>query len=148
LNKHIFSEFSKKYSCESADRVVSLESLVVSETKLKYEFPVSYREFVLEHGAAYCPDLLDLVVERELELPDIQEFILVSELHSTNEIYWSGGMSSEYIAFASDSMGNMFCFKRLCADEVYYFDHEFCEIESFELSFPKLLTLYLEISNA
>lgn len=148
MNKQIFSEFSKKYSCESPNRLVSLETLAVSETKLKYEFPGSYREYVLEHGATYCPDLLNLVVEHEVELPDIQEFILVSELPYTNEIYWSGGMPAEYIAFASDCMGNMFCFKRLCADEVYYFDHDFCEIESFELSFPKLLALYLEIINA
>jgi hypothetical protein len=148
LNKQIFGEFSKKYGCELPGRVVSPESLAVSETKLKYEFPVSYREYVLEHGATYCPDLLSLIVERELELPDIQEFILVAELPSANAISWSGGMPAEYVAFASDCMGNIFCFNRLGADDIYYFDHDLCEIESLELSFPKLLTLYIEVSNA
>lgn len=147
MNKQIFNEFSKRYGCELPNRSVTYDDLAVSEAKLKYAFPASYREYVLAHGATYCPDLLSLIVEREIAFPDIQEFILVAELPSANTMYWTGGMPVEYIAFASDCMGNMFCFNRLGAEDIYYFDHEWCEIRDLELSFPKLLTLYIEMSN-
>jgi len=150
VSKLIFSEFSKRFSREPQGREALPQDLSVAETQLQYTFPASYREYLLEHGATFSPDILDLVVEIGLDIPDIQEFILVTELKSANEMYWAGGMPTEYIAFASDCMGNMFCFNRQAknSDIVHMFDHDSCAMESLEISFPLLLNSYVEASNA
>ena len=150
MTKEIYKEFAIIFSQETAGREASREAIAEVESKLGYVFPASYKEYVLEYGATFVPDILDLVVEQELDLPDMQEFVLISELVSANEMYWSGGMPKGYVSFASDSMGNMFCFLRSeeSTDQIHFFDHDFCEVTDLEVSLVELFKLYIVAKNA
>lgn len=149
MTKEIFREFANTFSQEAVGREATPEAISEVETKLGYVFPAAYKEYVVEFGATYVPDILDIVVEKELDLPDIQEILLVSELVSTNEMYWSGGMPKDYVGFASDSMGNMFCFRKAqeLSDQIYYFDHDFGEVTGLEVTLSELFSLYIAAGN-
>jgi|WetSurMetagenome_2_1015567.scaffolds.fasta_scaffold397630_1 hypothetical protein len=66
-------------------------------------------------------------------------------------MYESGGMAPGFLAFASDGSGNRFLFRLSdCISPntdvpVFFFDHDFCEIDEFEDSFSDLLNQYMKV---
>jgi hypothetical protein len=63
-------------------------------------------------------------------------------------------MSEQLVEFASDSMGNLFCFRRVAPDspraddaEVWFFDHEFCRDSKVADSFDAWLLSYLKLKR-
>ena len=62
------------------------------------------------------------------------------------------GMPEGFICFASDCMGNMFCFKiDECKDKqeagIWFFDHDFCEIEKIFNNFNEWLEAYIALAT-
>jgi hypothetical protein len=122
------------------------------EQALRTVLPESYIAFIKTQGAVFTPSLLDLVVERNSELRDIRQILPVHEAARNTKLYWSGGMSEDLIGFASDCMGNMFCFRRFPPDtprpddaEVWLFDHDYCRNEKCASSFDEWLSSFLKL---
>ena len=110
-------------------------------------FPESYRAFMKSHGGAYTPDLLNLIVERQLDYPDLQNIEPLKEVIEGTEAYWSGGMPENLVSFGSDCMGNALCFERTTSTRddtpVQFFDHEFVKAYEIAASFDALLERFL-----
>lgn len=78
----------------------------------------------------------------------------LAEVREGTKSYRSAGMPEHLIGFASDSMGNLFCFRRVTpasprADdaEVWFFDHEFCGESRVASGFDEWLLSYLRLKE-
>lgn len=143
-----FQSFVSRYNkSQSTDKPTSGDIERVQH-ELGVVFPEKYKEFIMSFGSVYTPEILDVIVDNKVEQHDIQEFKKTNDLVQLNKQYWSAGMPDEYVAFASDSMGNMFCFKRsdLATKtedvKIYFFDHDFVKVSTAANSFVELLDSY------
>jgi hypothetical protein len=86
--------------------------------------------------------LLDAIVDRSLDIHCLGDFyapaVIVEQTLAWREI----GMPEHLIAFASDGMGNMFCFDRnrlisgaSNSEAILFFDHDFGTVEVVALDF-------------
>ena len=105
------------------------------EAALKTVLPASYRTFITSWGEAFTPSLLTLIVNKELNLFDVQNIPLPRRAVEDTQLYWSGGMPSHLVGFANDCMGNLFGFARLKPDSarpsdapILVFDHDANEV--------------------
>ena len=118
-------------------------TLADGEARLSVRFPESYRAFMKSYGGAHTPDLLTLIVARQLNHPDLHKIEPLNEMIEATEVYWAGGMPQNIVSFGSDCMGNAFCFERITNPRddapVQFFDHEFVEVPEVAASFDALL---------
>ena len=132
----------------------SEDDLRYMETELNTVLPDSYRMFAKDYGEAYTPELLDIIVDKELDLFDVQNISLPRESVDNTKAYWSAGMPTDFIGFGSDCMGNLFGFKRLEPPAsrppdapVFVFDHDFVEVKPVASSFITFLENYVSAAD-
>jgi hypothetical protein len=124
------------------------------ERELATVLPKSYVTFMQSQGSVYTPSLLSLIVDGEHEQWDVTSISKVAEVIEGTRGYWSAGMPEELVGFASDSMGNLFCFRRVDAGspraddaEVWFFDHDFCSDSKVAESFDEWLLSYIKLKR-
>ena len=124
------------------------------EQELATVLPHSYITFMETHGPVNTPSLLSLIVDGEHEMWDVMIIFKIADVIEGTKGSWSAGMSEQLVAFASDSTGNLFCFRRVSpssprADdaEVWFFDHEFCSDSKVADSFDAWLKNYLKLKR-
>src|SRR5512143_553791 len=124
--------------------------LVFMEAALDTVLPASYCAFITSWGEAFTPSLLTLIVNKQLDLFDVQNIPLPREAVEDTKAYWSGGMPTDLIGIASDCMGNMFGFARLAHGSprppdapVLVFDHEANEVFQVAPSFEAFLQAFI-----
>ena len=149
------STFVARFAAEgmSPRASISDDELNHAEVALGVKFPEAYREFAVTFGAVWTPIILESIPEDTTEeYFDVQQFTPGAELVQANELYWSGGMSSDLIGFANDCMGNLFCFRRedIDADRpddcpVWLFDHDYCSERQFMDTFDFFIARYLSL---
>ncbi|WP_288410369.1 SMI1/KNR4 family protein [uncultured Sphingomonas sp.] len=116
---------------------ISPSGLDAAERELGAQLPADYRDAVLQAGLPRPTiALLDAIVDGEISLRDVSEFLAPSEIVENTHASRGGGMPQQLIVFATDCVGNMFCFdaERLranAADQaaIWFFDHDFCTVE-------------------
>jgi hypothetical protein len=125
------------------------------ERELGTALPQSYLTFIQTHGSVRTPSLLSLIADGEHESGDLMVICEIAEVIKGTRGYWSAGMSDQLIGFASDSMGNLFCFRRVEPGshrmddaEVWFFDHEFCKVKKIADGFDAWLFSYLKLKRA
>lgn len=153
MGNDIIRKFVEIWGVEQDPKFASTDDIASAEKELGFALPEEYVELVTKYGSVYCPNLLDEIVDLEAEIPDVQNFSLPSEMIEQTQMYTKAGMPVGFLAFASDCMGNMFCFKvsELNNSEVagiWFFDHDFCEIEKINENFNEWLSSYIELSAA
>ena len=146
--------FVTEYSRPPITPIAVPQDAAKTEAELSTVLPQSYLDFLQMHGAPFTPDILGLIVDRGDDMPDIREFLTDDEVVRNSRLYWSGGMSDALIGFASDSMGNMFCFRRQPKGaarpddaEVWFFDHDFCTEHKVADSFDELIQAYVALKR-
>ena len=153
MGNDTIKKFVEIWGAEHDSKFASTEDIDSAEQHLGFVLPKEYIELVTKYGDVYCPDLLDEIVDTEADIPDVQNFSLPSEMIEQTEMYIQGGMPDGFLDFASDCMGNMFCFKvaelkNSEAAGIWFFDHDFCEIEKINENFNEWLSSYIELSAA
>jgi cell wall assembly regulator SMI1 len=125
-----------------------------AERELATVLPKSYITFMQTQGAVQTPSLLSLIVDGEHQQWDVMAISEITELIEGTKGYWSAGMSEKLVGFATDSMGNLFCFRRVAPEtpraedaEVLFFDHEFCSDSKVADSFDEWLLSYLKLKK-
>lgn len=114
---------------DSAPEPVSKGELERAEYRLDMRLPADYRTAVLQVGLPRLTiALLDAIVDRELNLKDVSDFLNPAEIVSVTEDWRDLGLPEELVAFATDCMGNLFCFSSIVEADgsvpVFYFDHD------------------------
>jgi hypothetical protein len=112
-----------------ANAAADLDALV---TEFGTRFLLAYRKFLERFGPVGTnSDLLHLIVEKELDLSDISEFYAPGTIRSQTLGWRDRGLPEDFLAFAGDCQGNLFCFALVQPSEgrpanaaVWYFDHD------------------------
>lgn len=153
----IQSAFVRLFADAKKQHAVTESDVLQAENELATTFPRSYLDFITTYGAVWTPSILDLVTGGESEVPpegaswDVLQFLAGSELVEAAQGYWSGGMESILVPFASDSMGNVFGFRRGIVQSrpddgpVLFFDHDFCKIHEEAASFDAWLSSFIRL---
>ena len=148
--------FVSELHCEAwhPSTPATMNEIVQMESELDTRLPAAYVAFMLVHGAVYTPDILDLIVDREVDMADLQNIEPIREAIAGTKACWSAGNPHDLLGIGGDSGGNMFCFKRYPANAerpddlpVWFFDHEFVESYEVSPSFDQWLLSYIKLEN-
>jgi len=147
----VFEKYSDRFNKSSDSKPASNEDVIRIEKALEILLPTDYKQFLQEQGDVWTPDILDIIVDKEIDLNDVQQFWDSERIIYDKQNEWTSKVSVDIIPFASDCMGNIFAFKtsdlktqRATAD-IYFFDHDFDIVEKVSDSFTKWLDNYNEI---
>lgn len=130
------------------------EDLLASvEQRLGVRFPIDYREAVLSVGLPWPTiALLDAIVERELDVHSLSELFSPQEIIEDTIAWRALGMPEQLIAFASDDLGNKFCFDANRLREggtdgyaIWFFDHDFGSVDQIAESFDAWISAFCVI---
>jgi cell wall assembly regulator SMI1 len=135
---------------EYPPRPISEDGLRSVEAHFGFTFPSDYRRDVLRWGlVSPTSALLDAIVDRELDLPDLSRLKDPTEMVASTEAWREMGLPHGLVAFASDCAGNLFCFDatRSASSEapVIYFDHDFGTTRAVAPSFSAWIEAYCAI---
>jgi SMI1/KNR4 family protein SUKH-1 len=155
---NIYDQFVSKWSTASTSSPErgpeSSESLQRIEKSLAVTLPKAYVDFMLSVGEVWTPDILDCIVDQEVEMPDIQNMLSFEQAERTTRAWQEITLPENMFAFATDCMGNMFCFDTnscvaaRCDDlPVFLCDHELGTTEVVADSFVTLLAKYVELEE-
>lgn len=131
--------------------IVSEEALEHVEREFGFRFPTDYRSAVLELGLPRPTiDLLDAIVDRELDLSDVSDFLGPSDIIAITRDWRTLGLPENFVAFATDCMGNLFCFATDSdADEtapVFFFDHDQKSVDIIARSFTDWIGKFCSVA--
>ena len=109
--------------------VVTEDELARAEGRLQTRLPADYRNALLEFGLPRPTiELLNAIVNRQLGLRDVSDFLTPAEMVTVTEDWRDLGLPEGLMAFATDCMGNLFCFPTQtdASDKlpVVFFDHD------------------------
>ena len=127
---------------EYAPDAVSEDEIKRAEGRLETRLPTDYRNAVLQFGLPRPTiELLDTIVNRQLDLRDVSDFLAPSDMVTVTEDWREMGLPEELVAFARDSMGNLFCFPTrtdVCSEvPIYFFDHDNGDVDVVAPSFGR-----------
>ena len=129
---------------------VSCEQLREVESRLGQLLPKSYVDAVAVHSLPSATGaLLDAIVQEKADVPDVNGFFSPTEISEVSIAWRPMGLPDQFVAFADDCQGNLFCFElhrgnteRLIDAAVWHFDHERGTSEALYLSFESWLQAY------
>jgi hypothetical protein len=121
------------------------------EAQFQFKLPLDYRSEVLRAGLPrLTASLLHSVVEANSDVHAVSEFFDPMSMIKSTNTWRKMGLSSSLVAFASDDMGNLFCFdgsqKKNEASAVWFFDHDFETNEPIASSFTAWIEKFCDIN--
>ena len=144
LHRHFIERFQR----EEKTQAVSSTAIEQIASMLNVLLPASYRDFLETYGPVYTPDILDLIILRNVRLADIQQFQSIEDVIDSSQSIEAKGC----LAFATDCSGNLFCFKSLSntlpsPDDapVWLFDHETGKASKVASSFDTWLSNFTQL---
>ena len=151
LKMEIFNKFSTRFDKNDALEKASESDIENVKKELKIILPNDFKLFLTQYGNIYTPDIIDIIIDKEIDLNDVQEFWTTEKIIYDKQNEWTAQLNPDLIPFASDSMGNIFAFltsdlkekKESCA--VYFFDHDFDTVEKIAPSFSEWIDNYNRI---
>ena len=129
-----FELFIKKWGSVSyPPKSVGADALAEIEGYFGSPFPHAYKSAALTHGLpSITAALLNSIVDRELDVCSIGSFLKPNEIIPITEGYRRAGMPNDFVGFATDGGGNLHGFRvrnGVLAPEVWFFDHDFLEVD-------------------
>jgi hypothetical protein len=146
----LHAQFAAHFHCGEPPQTYPELALDAIEQALDTALPLSYRQFILRVGPVSTPAILERLVARQLDHPDLNHLLSPDEVIKNTRGYWAAGMPGNVIGIASDSMGSMFGFMRMSRKEihpddlpVWFFDHDYRTLRKQADSFDALLGWYV-----
>ena len=115
------------------------------ESKLALTLPDTYKYLIATYGLLHTPNVLTKTCHLNVEISNVRDFLSLGDVASLSELYEMSGMPKGHILFASDSNGDMFCFKRSDCEShqedmpVWFFDRQLNTVEKVSNSFSEWL---------
>ncbi len=103
----------------------TLSEVRLIENRIGVTFPETFREFALKNnGAKFAEAVVGTTSQnRDEYIIELREFVPLCEISLID----MGTPNDALVAFASDSCGNHFVFRRTDMEAVYFWDHEIDE---------------------
>lgn len=146
----LYYRFARQFALDRMEPLGPCDDASINriEDALETILPCSYREFLTRCGPLFVPHLSDSIENTELGINLVREFFTPEEVVRDTQLYWSGGMPSDFIGIASDFCGNMFGFRRekARADDlpILFFDKDFVNVNQDADTFDSWLTRFLD----
>lgn len=136
---------------ESTPDPVGEDELDAVEARLRTRLPADYREAMIQSGLPRLTiDLLGTIVDRQLDVRDVNDFLPPAEIVTLTEAWRELGLPEELVAFATDCVGNLYCFPtgetEGRSQPVFFFDHENREVEAVAPSFAAWIDEFCGLS--
>jgi hypothetical protein len=130
---------------------VDAGALESAERRLRTRLPSDYRDAILEFGLPRPTiKLLDAICDRELDQHDVSEFLGPEEIIEATEGWRDLGLPEELVAFATDCMGNLFCFpvdqNASSRQPVFLWDHDSKAVDTVASSFSAWMDDFCRIA--
>lgn len=121
------------------------------ERRLQTSLPTDYNTAMLEYGLPRPTiELLDTICDRQLDLRDVSDFLGPDEMVKVTCEWRDLGLPVELFAFATDCMGNLFCF---ASDPngggvrpVLFWNHDSKEVETVAPSFSSWIKDFCRVA--
>lgn len=114
---------------------VEKDDIFCVENRIGSKLPNSYVRFCQTYNGAKLRDAqISIAEDNQYE---VRSFTPVDTLGVSNVEFWD----DNFVAFANDSGGNFFVFKKPDLDAVYFWDHETDNLEFLCSTFEEFLTL-------
>ena len=132
-----------------APAAVSEAELKEAERRLQARLPADYRSAVLQFGLPRpTSELLEAIAARELNLRDVSDFLSPTEMATLTEDWRDLGLPEEFVAFATDCMGGLFCFSTNGGSEtpVLFFEHDSGDVDVIAPSFVRWIDEFCAVA--
>ncbi len=134
----------------NTNTMVPIEAGVIAEleSKLAIILPSSYKYLIATYGLVHSPNVMTKTCDLSVDVSEVQDFLSLDDVFSLSKLYEMGGMPKGHILFASDSRGNMYCFKRAdCLSQqldvpVWFFNNDLRTFEKVSNSFVEWLVSF------
>jgi hypothetical protein len=90
---------------------ISLEDITELESSINHVLPKAYKYLLNTYGLVRSPNVMSKIIDLDTKLSQVHDFLSLDDVSSLSKLYEMSGMAKGHILFASDSSGNMFCFK-------------------------------------
>ncbi|NRA73055.1 MAG: SMI1/KNR4 family protein [Gammaproteobacteria bacterium] len=90
---------------------IAWDNITDLESNLAAYLPDSYKYLLSTYGLVRTPNVLTKTCDLNVEISNVQDFLSLEDVCSLSKLYEMTGMPTGHILFASDSKGNMYCFK-------------------------------------
>ena len=137
--------FVESFCNQQKMKPIAPEDVAELEVRLKATLPDSYKYLLINYGLLHTPNVMTKTCDLSVEFTQVQDFLSLEDVYSLSKLYELSGMPKGHILFASDSEGNMFCFKlsdclRACNDTaVWFYDQHKQTIEKTSDTFKQWL---------
>jgi hypothetical protein len=137
--------FVKNWRNSQSMIAVNNDDILALESKLDATLPDTYKYLISTYGLLHTPNVLTKTCDLGVEISNVRDFLSLDDVSTLSELYEMSGMPKGHILFASDSKGNMFCFKHADCESkqknipVWFFDHQFSTVKKVSNSFSEWL---------
>jgi len=146
-----FNEFSKRFNKNDHTICASDLDLHKLEQAFKIYLPDDFKIFANHFGNLWTPDVLDIIVDKKIEMFDVQQFWEINDIFKYKEEGLTPNTPFDIIPFASDCMGNIFAFlsdrikDKKETSEIYFLDHDFMTLKKLSNSFTEWIDCFNKI---
>lgn len=132
---------------------INKQDITALESKLGAHFPEVFTYLLSTYGLVRSPNVLSTTCTLSVDVSEVQDFLSLEDISALSSLYELTGMPKGHILFASDSKGNMFCFKAdACQTKhydcaVWYFDRAMSTVTKVSSSFVQWLSHFNELQN-
>ena len=105
-------DFMKGWPGKKAMVPISINYINDVEQALDIVLPRSYKYLLEAYGLLRTANVFTATIDLSVDINEVQDFLSLDDVVSLSKLYELTGMPKGHILFASDSKGNMFCFKQ------------------------------------
>src|SRR5262245_24195154 len=93
----LYAQFAAHFQCGEQPQAYPALALDAIEQALDTALPLSYRQFIRRVGPVHTPAILDGIVARHLDHPDLNHLLSPDEVIKNTRGYWAAGMPADVI---------------------------------------------------
>ena len=144
----IIDDFISHWPGKATMMAIPNDIIKNTEEQLETVLPVSYKYLVSAYGLVRTPNVLTKTCDLTIEIAEVHDFLSLEDVLSLSKLYVLSGMPTGYVVFASDTKGNMFCFKHNAGDysddSVWFYEYGSSEVSKVDDSFSQWLKLFIK----
>lgn len=147
----LFRSFAERFDRRNVIVKEDPDALAGLERQLGIFLPSDLVTFLLEVGPTWTPSILDVIVDRDIDLWALQQVWTSEEIANDRANGWTSSPQVDLIPFASDPMGNIFGIlpsdlRSRCAHApILFFDHDLNTVEPEADSFTEFIERYMAL---
>lgn len=143
--------FVKNWNSKNIMTPINSHDIKELESTLHIVLPDSFKYLLSTYGLVHSPNVLTTVCDLNVNITEVQDFLNLDDIANLSKLYELSGMPKGHILFASDSKGNMFCFKQAdCLTKkedapVWFYNNNECSVTKVSNSFVKWLDQFKDL---